>query len=377
MSYLQHKPFVNQYWFPVAALYAAIFLPLSIAGQMAWLDLPLVLSSPLVHGHEMIFGFAMAVVAGYILGPQTRLFAFSLIAVWLLARLSFIWQPFSILSLFFNALFFTLLLSKVIPVFLRAIRRWTNGTVGVVAISLAIIVIAVHGVVLYQGGYSQHAPKLLFEAILLLSTLMFFMGGRMIGPAVGVYLQDEKGIVIDRIQLLFEKAGLLILLAVLLANIVLADVAPVLVSVLLTAAAWVILVRLYRWKVWLAINRADLASLVLGYCWLAVSWLLIAWALLTPSYPLSYAYHGITVGALGTLTFTVMARGRMHKALRNPNALPWVFTLVLLISAAAVLRLSLLQLDAVQALLVASLLWSTAFAGLFAMMMALAMKAVK
>lgn len=371
MSYLNHKPFANQYWFPFAALFAAIYLPLSVAGQLAWLSLAAGLSSPLAHGHEMIFGFAMAVVAGYILGPQTRRFTFSLITIWLLARISFIWQPFGLLSFFFNALFFVLLLRKVLPVFLRAIKRWMNGTVGVVVLALASLFIGLH-IVILQGDYiGQIAPNFLFEAILFLSALMFFMGGRMIGPAMGVFLQQEKNITIDRIQMRFEKRGLLILAFTLLANLLFADSRPWIVAGFLIAAAAVVIVRLFQWQFWHGLQRADIASLLLGYSWLAIAWLLIAWALITPQYPISFAYHAITVGALGSLTFTVMARGRMHKELKSPNAIPWIFSLVVLINAAAVLRLSLLQLDAQQALFYAAACWSLAFMGLFVMMLTL------
>lgn len=377
MSYLSHKPFANQYWFPFAALFAAIYLPLSVAGQFAWLSLPAGFSSPLAHGHEMIFGFAMAVVAGYILGPQTRQFTFILISIWLLARISFALQPFSILSFLLTALFFVLLLSKALPVFLRAIKRWMNGTVGVVVLALAVLFVGVH-LVIVQGDYvGELAPAFLFEAILFLSALMFFMGGRMIGPAMGIYLQEEKNILIDRIQMRFEKTGLLILAISLLANLFLAKTYPWLVSICLVAAAAMVVIRLFYWKAWHGLKRADLASLLLGYSWLAISWLLIAWALITPYYPISFAYHGITVGALGTLTFTVMARGRMHKELKSPNAIPWLFSLVILINAAAVLRLSLLQLDAQQALLYAAFCWSLAFTGLFAMMVALVFRVRK
>lgn len=374
MSYLSHKPFANQYWFPFAALFTAIYLPLSIAGQMVWLNLPIGFNSPLAHGHEMIFGFAMAVVAGYVLGPQTRFFTFSLIAIWLAARLSFAFQGFSTLAAVLNTLFFLLLLRKVIPVFLRAIKRWMNGTVGVVVAGLALLFLLLHLAVLSGHISGSLGPKLLFEAILLLSTLMFFMGGRMIGPAMGIYLQEEKNILIDRIQMRFEKRGLLILAFTLLANLLFADSRPWIVSGFLIAAAAVVMVRLLQWRAWYGLQRADLASLLLGYSWLAISWVLIAWALLSPHYPISYAYHGITIGALGTLSFTVMARGRMHKELKSPNALPYLFVLVGLINIAAILRLSLLQLDAQQALFFAALCWSLAFWGLFAMMLALLLR---
>lgn len=374
MSYLNDKPFANQYWFPIAALHAALILPLTVAGQMQWLSLPAGLQTPANHGHEMIFGFAMAVVAGYILGPQTRQFAFSIIGVWLLARLSYWFAPQHIVSTVFNLGFFALLLWKVIPVFLRAAKRWSNRTVGIVVMSLAAILTVIHGLNGLNLPYYALNRSLLFEAILLLSALMFFMGGRMIGPAVGIYLQQEKNIVVDRIQQRLEALGLLSLLATALSNAVLTAWIPGVTAVLMIVSASIALLRLYRWQVWSCYARADILALIVGYSWLPIAWLLIAYSLLWQQYPLSYAYHAISVGALGTLTFTVMARGRMHKELKSPNALPWIFGLVILINLAAILRLSLLQLDVQLALLAAAAFWSLAFMGLFLLMLGLLIK---
>src|SRR5690606_42159102 len=49
--------------------------------------------SSLGHAHEMLFGFALAVVAGYVLGPQPKTTTLSLVALWSLARLTFLMWP--------------------------------------------------------------------------------------------------------------------------------------------------------------------------------------------------------------------------------------------------------------------------------------------
>jgi hypothetical protein len=60
-----------------------------------------------------------------------------------------------------------------------------------------------------------------------------------------------------------------------------------------------------------------------------------------------------------------MARGRSHRVLRDPNAKPLLYILPLLLSAAAILRLSAIQLGYTHSILLASACWSAAFAGLF------------
>ena len=51
-------PFANLYWFPLAALYAAHILPLSVGGQLGWFSVPAGLETAWGHAHEMTFGFA-------------------------------------------------------------------------------------------------------------------------------------------------------------------------------------------------------------------------------------------------------------------------------------------------------------------------------
>ena len=62
----------HAWFFPAAALYATLLLPLSVAGLLGVLPMPPGLAQPLGHAHELLFGYALAVVAGYLLGPQPQ-----------------------------------------------------------------------------------------------------------------------------------------------------------------------------------------------------------------------------------------------------------------------------------------------------------------
>ena len=81
--------------------------------------------------------------------------------------------------------------------------------------------------------------------------------------------------------------------------------------------------------------------LLLGYAWLVIGLLLFGAALLFPRLPLTVALHGITVGALGTLTLAVMARTRLLYRLRDANARPWIHPAAVLLTLAALGRLAL------------------------------------
>src|SRR5690625_8011796 len=75
-------PFANAWFFPAAALYAAVLLPLSVLSMLGLMPALPGLVSPAGHAHEMLYGFALAVVAGYLLGPQPRETTLILLGCW-------------------------------------------------------------------------------------------------------------------------------------------------------------------------------------------------------------------------------------------------------------------------------------------------------
>jgi uncharacterized protein involved in response to NO len=357
-------PFANIYWFPLAALYAALLLPWSVGGQLGWFPAPAGLQQAWGHGHEMIFGFALAVIAGYIAGPQPKTQVFSMLGLWSLARLSFWFAPSSVLSTLFNIAFAGTLVWKLAPIFLITAKKWRNKSVGLILVGLAIAAVGFHSI-LQSHGATVLTSKFLIAAVLLLSTLMFYMGGRILAPALAGHFRRHQVLLKDRVQPRFEGTILVLLFFALVVNFLPFSYAPTLMAAVLFICALLGAIRVLRWRPWWCYDRADLLSLLLGYSWLIVGWLYIGLSLVNPNILISQALHAITIGALGTLTLTVMARGRSHRVLRDPNAKPLLYILPLLLSAAAILRLSAIQLGYTHSILLASACWSAAFAGLF------------
>ncbi len=88
--------------------------------------------------------------------------------------------------------------------------------------------------------------------------------------------------------------------------------------------------------------------------------------MLLPALSLSATLHALSVGALGSLTFAVMARTRLLYRFRDPAARPWIQAMALLISLAALARVvpALLALPQPGWLLIAAGCWSLAFLSL-------------
>nr|WP_183329773.1 NnrS family protein [Halomonas campaniensis] len=74
-----------RWFFPLAALHAALLVPLSLLSLYHPAGVAL-LASPAAHGRELMFGFALAVIAGYLLGPLSHRWLRLLVGLWLVAR---------------------------------------------------------------------------------------------------------------------------------------------------------------------------------------------------------------------------------------------------------------------------------------------------
>ncbi len=362
--------FANRWFFPLAAAYAALILPWSVLGQWGLLAAPAGLQSSLGHAHEMLFGFALAVVAGYVLGPQPRLVTLGLVWLWTLTRLSFLLWPAHWLSLLLQAAFVGALAFKVVPRFVKSAKKWRNKTVAPIITGLCLVAVLFQVLALTKHSHLQHA--LLLEAVLLISSLMFFMGGRMIAPAVAGHLMKQNRTLEARVQPQLEGLVLIALGLILILNPLPQNWARQVTGSLLLVIALLTLVRTLRWQLWHCGDRPDLLALALGYLWLVVGWALIGVSLIWQLLPLTNALHALTIGALGTLTLSVMARSRLHRVRRDPNAWPATYLAVTLLSLAALVRI--LGEPQLVSYLVASACWSLAYLSLLWVLLKLALE---
>ncbi len=353
-------PFANAWFFPAAALYAALILPYSVLALLGLLPALPGLATSAGHAHEMLFGFALAVIAGYLLGPQPLRFTLALLGCWALARLGFLLGPGSWLALASAGAFAAGLAWKVLPRFLGAAKKWRNQTVAPVVAGLGLLS------AIASGGFAAGFDRLMLEeALLLVAILMFFMGGRIIAPAIAGYAQSRGWRLDARVQPAIEGAVLILLGLALLLNLLPWPLTQQLTGAVLVAAALLTAIRLLRWQPWRC-ARPDLLTLLLGYAWLAIGLLLLGLGTLLPALPLNATLHTLTVGALGSLTFAVMARTRLLYRFRDPAAQPWIQPVALLISLAALARVlpGLLNQPQQDWLLLASGCWSLAFLAL-------------
>ncbi|WP_043530123.1 NnrS family protein [Litchfieldella xinjiangensis] len=330
-------------FFPAASLYAALLAPLSL---LAMFDAPGLfpgLASGLGHARELLFGFALAVIAGYLLGPVTPQRLFVMFFLWLGARIGYLVTPASLTPALLGATFAIALGILIAPRFLAA-KKWRNRITAPLLMAICLAAAAAFAARYSDvGGGLQYG--LIHHAVLLVALLMVFMGGRVIAPAMAGYRLNRGKAIEARVQPRIE--GLLIVTLVLAILLMAWPAGRAWAGLLETMAGLLALIRLLRWQLWHCLRRPDLICLGIGYGWLAIGLTITGLAQWlgqgTPALT-----HLVTLGALGTLTGAVMLRVAVLQA--KPRAEAdlagecWIVTFTVLIAIATLMRVVAPQL---------------------------------
>lgn len=349
----------RQWLFPLASFYAMVLLPLSVLSMLGQVRFLPGLANPHVHAHELLFGVAFLVICGYLLGNVTRTRLLWLIGLWLLARLCFWLLGFHPLAALFSAGAAWLLAQQVVPAFWRA-KKWQNRSVAP-TVALVSLLTAV------AGADAAVFAELLPHALIVLSALMFFMGGRVIAPVLANFWLQQNVRMGNRVQPNVEGAGLIALALGFLLQVV--DVLPAFKGLVLVLGGGIIALRILRWQPWIYFRRIDILFLFAGYSGLALGVFLlglrewVAWAQLL-------ATHAITVAALGVLMVTIMARVTVVKLHKDGNALKssHIASGLLVLAATTRLLAPLLPAAYMPLMHIAMLCWSLGFAVLLSVL---------
>ncbi len=342
-----------------AAAFAALAVPLWVAAWFGQITLSTALAPMLWHGHEMLFGFAVAVIIGFLLtagqawtglatprGPALG----GLVALWLAARVAALTAPYAIYAALDMAL-----LPLVAALLTRLLLRSGNHRNLPLALILLLLALANGAFHLAALGLTAINPLMALHAgLALVMMVLCVMAGRVV-PAFtkaatpGMILPPPK---LERWTMTLTALGL--------AGWVFAPAGLATAAVLGLAAA-LHLRRQWAWQPWLTRSRPILWILHAGYAWIAVGLGLLALAQLGLVSE-SAGLHALTVGAtsgliIGMITRT--ARGHTGRSLQAGKAETSAYALVM---AAALLR-SLLPIFGLQslALLGAAMAWSSAF----------------
>lgn len=366
LFYLGFRPFF---------LGAALFSVTTMSWWMAvyilgWQSRPLNISPATWHAHEMIFGYSIAVIAGFLLtavknwtGIQTphRSSLVLLFLLWMVGRvLPYFSQtvPINLIAVVDNSFLGILFLVVAFPV-IRA-RQWKQ-----VGILSKILLMLASNVTFYLGVTGVVEKGIhwgLYSGLYLILSLIFVMGRRVIpffierGVDEPVQLTNRKWV---------DRSSLVLFIGFWVADVFVADsnVTAVLAGILFLLHT----VRLKDWYTSAMWRKPLLWVLYVAYGFLVLGFLFKATMPVLGLSPF-LAIHAFTVGGIGLITLGMMSRVALGHTGRNikdpPTTLSWVFSLLL---AAAIVRVIFPLVNTSQYILwigFSQVLWILAF-GLF------------
>ena len=343
----------------LAAAFAAISIPLWIARYFGNLT---VLSRVDLnwHMHEMVFGFAIAVIIGFLftagrnwtgLWTPRRGHLAALAGLWLAGRLAMLLAP-PLVAAVVDLLFLPFAAYPIFRVLQRAGNKRNMFLVGLLAL-LTIVNAVFHAAVLGWMTVSSIAP--IQAAILVIVMIESVIGGRVIPGFTANAIQGVKPIMDDK------RDKISLALTALAAIAWIAQVPGPLAGALAVAAAIAQATRVLGWMPHVTLRKPILWILHLSYAWISVGLFMLglaAWGLTTSS----AAFHVLTIGSMAGLIIGMITRTALGHTGRPLTAGNSELAMYLLIQAGVIARvLAAANVLRSEMLVATAVCWSAAF----------------
>jgi uncharacterized protein involved in response to NO len=360
-----------QPFFLAAGIWSAAALALWIITLMTGIELPSRFDPRAWHIHEMLFGFVMAAIAGFLLTaipnwtkrlPVSGLPLAMLAGLWLLGRIACLISALAPAWLaIVSDLSFPVVLIAVAAREIIAGRNWRNLPMIVPVAVLCAANLLMHLEAVGMAVFAGFGWRLGLAATIVLISVV---AGRIVPSFTRNWLAKRQSTRLPAPHGWIDRAALGLLHAGLIGWAIVPEFRPFGLILVLGAAAnlW----RLLRWRGAATFAEPLLFILHVGYAWLVFGSTLLGLATLGWCVPQSAAIHALTAGAIGTMILAVMTRatrGHSGRALSADRATTAIYILVTL---AAVLRVSasLVNVWTLPLLMASASLWIAAF-GLF------------
>lgn len=354
----------------LGALYAPLLTAAWLGAYLGLWEVPSV-GTPLRlwHGHEMLFGFAAAIIVGIVLtalpswagteeirGGRLAL----LVLLWLAGRVAFWTTPW--LPALAPALVDLLLLPAVILMTAPQLARASNR---LYLLLLPILLALAAANAVYHVGIlaaHTHLAGLGLRGAIYAIVLLYVLKGGVLTPIFTGNALREKGRG-EQAPFNVELEMLAVGAVLLLAALDLCGARPLWIGLAALASAGVHGLRTARWKGWRLADVPLVLVMHLGFAWLIFAFLLKAVAELTGLVPEAAWVHAFTVGSLGMMMLGLMTRVSLRHTGR-PLVVPAAMKLAYgMMFAAALVRLAATVHGLGEwAVALAAVLWGLTFA---------------
>jgi uncharacterized protein involved in response to NO len=353
----------------VMALWLAWLASAAAGASTSWL--PVAPAPHAWHAHEMVYGFGMAAVAGFLLTAvpnwtgaeplKGRPLAI-LFAIWLAGRL----------ALLVSALLPAVLVAAVDLAFVPSLGYFAARQLMVKPARRNMVFLVILAVLtLANAGFHAHRLGLaggdglagVRLGVMMLVVMIAIIGGRII-PAFThnwLHLNAVAG-AMPRKSPRLDAAAIAAVAAYALLD--LGHAPATLVAALAALAAGLNAVRLAGWRGWATRSSPIVLVLHVGYAWLVAGLALAALAHATSVVPPVLALHAFGTGAVGTMVLAVMSRaalGHTGRPLAASPAIALSYWLVSLSAASRIIGPLAWPAGTHAALVVSGLVWIAAF----------------
>jgi uncharacterized protein involved in response to NO len=344
----------------------AVWLYFYVAGGNIFVAMPLTVW----HAHEMVFGFTLAVVAGFLLTAVSNwtslptihgLPLLGLFSVWSLARIfAFFPSSFSLWPLMACNLLFTLWLFGIVLMPILKVRQWKQSAVLSKLLMILICEVVFYGALLHSDLVRERI--MLKFAVYMIISLILTIGRRIIPFFV------EKGVgypvTLNNSRFLdYSSVVLLVLLSVL-------DVFFQFPSAVSGISLLLVLIHSLRIKGWYThgiLSKPLLWVLFCGYMFIILGFALKVMAMFSHRFD-DAALHAWTSGGIGIFIIGMMARVSWGHTGRNisdpPHTLGWIFLMIILGSVFRMFFTLLFDAQYIVWIGVSQVLWIAAY-GMF------------
>ncbi len=340
---LQHsfRPF-----FMAAGFWAMLAIPLWLLSFAGILETPEKFDALLWHQHEMLFGFAGAAIAGFVLTavpnwtgrlPVSGGRLAILVAFWLAGRVGFLSAAWiGPLATAVLDLAFLTALAVMIGRELIAGKNWRNLPVLLIISFFTLGNWLIH---FEANGIAATAEIGIRLSTFVLALLVALIGGRIVPSFTRNWLVRNGSTALPAPPMgRIDTIALVALVVFVIAKVAQPDHLITAHLAVLTGVLHGI--RLLRWKGWAVLNEPLMWVLHLGYAWLVVALLLIGLTGLTDFLSPTSAIHALTAGAFGTMILAMMTRASLGHTGRELTASAGTSAIFVLITIAAVLRVA-------------------------------------
>jgi uncharacterized protein involved in response to NO len=362
-------------FFLAGSAYAALVMALWVPWYLGALVLPVAFDPVTWHVHELLFGYVLAIVAGFLLTaipnwtgrlPVVGYPLLGLTILWFIGRIAVTISAWldpialAVLSLAFPVTLACVIAREVI------VGKNTKNLIVVIAVGVLVLAQALMQVAHANGGDTAIAGRLAIACVVLLITIV---GGRITPSFTRNWLRKANP-GREPAPIGWFDVAVLLVGALSLVLWILADDLPRSagepIGVLLLAAGTLHLIRQARWTPYRAHAEPILFILHIGYAFVPLGFILsgLARAEAFGVVPLA-GIHAWSAGAIGVMTLAVMTRatlGHTGRELKASGATVMLYTFVTL-AALARIASALVPDYALPLLNASAILWCLAFLG--------------